>query len=42
MTRTKIGLANLEDCLLLEEDAENDLIKSQQGCPGKNPDLFEF
>lgn len=31
--RTKIGLANLEDCLLLDEDAENDLIKSQQGCP---------
>lgn len=31
--KTTIGLANLEDCLLLDEDAPNDLIKSQQGCP---------
>lgn len=31
--RTKVALANLEDCLVLDDDADNDLIKSQQGCP---------
>lgn len=31
--KTKIALANPEDCLILDEDAEDDLIKSQQGCP---------
>lgn len=31
--KTKIALTNPEDCLVLDEDAENDMIKSQQGCP---------
>ncbi|RNA32699.1 tribbles -like protein [Brachionus plicatilis] len=31
--KSQIGLANLEDCLILDEDATDDLIKSQQGCP---------
>lgn len=31
--KTKIALTNPEDFLILDEDAENDLIKSQQGCP---------
>lgn len=31
--RTKVVLANLEDCLILDEDTPNDFIKSQQGCP---------
>lgn len=31
--RTNIALTNLEDCLVLDEDAPNDLIRSQQGCP---------
>lgn len=30
--KTKILIANLEDCLVLN-DSSNDLIKSQQGCP---------
>jgi hypothetical protein len=33
--RTKIGLANLEECLLLNEDVTNDFISTQHGCPGK-------
>ena len=32
--RTKVVLSNLEDCLVLDDDADNDLIRSQQGCPG--------
>lgn len=31
--KTKIALTNSEDCLVLDDDAEDDLIKSQQGCP---------
>ncbi|CAF1008652.1 unnamed protein product [Brachionus calyciflorus] len=31
--KTQLGLANLEDCLILDEEATDDLIKSQQGCP---------
>jgi len=31
--KTKIALTNPEDCLILDDDAEDDLIKSQQGCP---------
>lgn len=34
---TQIALINPEDCLILEDDAPNDMIKSQQGCPGNNP-----
>jgi tribbles-like protein len=33
--RTKILLANLEECYILDDDASDDTIKSQQGCPGK-------
>lgn len=32
-SRTKLALANLEDCIILDDDAQHDLIKSQQGCP---------
>ena len=35
INRTKIGLANLEECLLLNEDVKNDFISTQHGCPGK-------
>ena len=38
--RTKVVLSNLEDCLVLDEDATNDLIRSQQGCPGKFDFIF--
>jgi tribbles homolog 1/2 len=31
--RTKIALANLEECYVLDDDATDDIIKSQQGCP---------
>jgi tribbles-like protein len=31
--RTRLGLLNLDECLLLDENAENDFITSQQGCP---------
>lgn len=31
--KTKIALTNPEDCLILDDEADNDLIKSQQGCP---------
>lgn len=31
--KTRIGLANLEDCLILDNDVTDDYIKSQQGCP---------
>ena len=40
LTRTKIGLANLEDCFILDEDATDDLIKNQQGCPGNRIKLL--
>ena len=32
----KIALINPEDCLILDEEAPNDFIKSQQGCPGSS------
>ena len=35
LNRKKIGLANLEECLLLNEDVTNDFISTQHGCPGK-------
>ena len=31
--KTKLALANLEDCIILDDDAQTDMIKSQQGCP---------
>ena len=31
--RTRLALASLEDCLVLDEAAESDQITSQQGCP---------
>ena len=35
MNRTKIALANIEDCHILDDEATDDIINSQQGCPGK-------
>lgn len=33
---TRIALINPEDCLILEDNAPTDMIKSQQGCPGND------
>ena len=42
VNRTKIALANIEDCYILDDNAPDDIINSQQGCPGKKLNHFFF